>query len=72
MGGVADEKPVRRGPIWVTLALRVVCKLFNCITKRGQMPSDWRQGVLIPNFKRKAVQRLPGCQAIKTVGYFKI
>ena len=31
--------------------IKMLCKLFNCIMNTEEMPSAWRQSILIPIFK---------------------
>ena len=51
-----------------------LCKLFNCIMNTEQMPSAWRQRILIPIFKGKGdIQECKNYRGIKLLSHtFKI
>ena len=52
----------------------MLCKLFNCIMNTEQMPSAWRQSILIPIFKGKGdIQECKNYRGIKLLSHtFKI
>ena len=54
--------------------IKILCKLFNSIMNTEQMPSAWRQSILIPIFKRKGdIQECKNHRGIKRLSHtFKI
>ena len=54
--------------------IQMLCKLFNCIMHTEQMPSAWRQSILIPFFKRNGdIQECKNYRGIKLLSpTFKI
>ena len=54
--------------------IKILCKLFNSIMNTEQMPSAWRQSILIPMFKGKGdIQEFKNYRGIKLLSHtFKI
>ena len=49
----ADEIPAEAWKYIGNFGIKILCKLFNSIMNTEQMPSSWRQSILIPIFKGK-------------------
>ena len=49
----ADEIPAEAWKCMGNFGIKMLCKLSNCIMNTEQMPSAWRQSILIPIFKGK-------------------
>ena len=49
----ADEIPADTWKYMGNFGIKMLCKLFHCIMNTEQMPSAWRQSILIPIFKGK-------------------
>ena len=49
----ADEIPTEAWTYMGNFGIKMLCKLFSCIMNTEEMPSGWRQSILIPIFKRK-------------------
>ena len=49
----ADEIPAEAWKCIGNFGIKILCKLFNSIVNTEQMPSAWRQNILIPIFKEK-------------------
>ena len=49
----ADEIPAEAWKCIGNFGVKIICKLCSCIMNTEQMPSAWRQSILIPIFKGK-------------------
>ena len=72
--GKADEIPAEAWKYMGKFGIKMLCKLFNSIMNTEQMPSAWRQSILIPIFKGKGdIQECKNYRGIKLLSYtFKI
>ena len=70
----ADEIPTEEWTCIGNFGIKILCKLFNSIMKTEQMPSAWRQSILIPMFKGKGdIQEYKYYRGIKLLSHtFKI
>ena len=70
----ADEIPAEAWTYLGNFGIKMLCKLFNCIMHTEQMPSAWRQSILIPIFKGKGdTQECKNYRGIKLISHtFKI
>ena len=70
----ADEIPAEAWEYVGNFRIKIRCKLFNCIMNTEQMPSAWRQSILIPIFKGKGdIQKCKNYRGIKLLSLtFKI
>ena len=70
----ADEIPAEAWEYGGNFGIKIRCKLFNCIMNTEQMPSAWRQSILIPIFKGKGdIQKCKNYRGIKLLSLtFKI
>ena len=70
----ADEIPDEAWKCMGNFGIKILCKLFNCIMNTEQMPSAWRQSILIPIFKGKGdIQECKNYRGIKLLSHtFKI
>ena len=70
----ADEIPAEAWKCMGNFGIKILCKLFNCIMNTEQMPSGWRQSILIPIFKGKGdIQECKNYRGIKLLAHtFKI
>ena len=66
----ADEIPAETWKYMGNFGIKMLCKLFNCIMNTEQMPSDWRQSILIPIFKGKGdIQECKNYRGIKLLSH---
>ena len=70
----ADEIPAEAWKCMGNFGIKILCKLFNSIMNTEQMPSSWRQSILIPIFKGKGdIQECKNYRGIKLLSHtFKI
>ena len=70
----ADEIPAEAWKCMGNLGIKMLCKFFNSIMNTEQMPSAWRQSILIPIFKGKGdIQECKNYRGIKLLSHtFKI
>ena len=70
----ADEIPAEAWKCIGNFGIKIICKLFNSIMNTEQMPSAWRQRILIPMFKGKGdIQECKHYRGIKLLSHtFKI
>ena len=70
----ADEIPAEAWKCMGNFGIKILCKLFNRIMNTEQMPSAWRQSILIPIFKGKGdIQECKNYRGIKLLSHtFKI
>ena len=70
----ADEIPAEAWKCMGNFGIKILCKLFNSIMNTEQMPSSWRQRILIPIFKGKGdIQECKIYHGIKLISHtFKI
>ena len=72
----ADEIPAEAWKYMGNFGIKILCKLFNCIMNTEQMPSAWRQSILIviPIFKGNGdIQECNNYRGIKLLSHtFKI
>ena len=70
----ADEIPSEAWTYMGNFGIKMLCKLFNCIMNTEQIPSAWRQSILIPIFKGKCdIQECKNNRGIKLLSHtFKI
>ena len=70
----ADDMPAEAWEYVGNFGIKMLCKLFNCIMNTEQMPSEWRQSILIPIFKGKGdIQECQNYRGIKLLSHtFKI
>ena len=70
----ADEIPAEAWKCIGNFGIKILCKLFNSIMNTEQMPSAWRQSILIPMFKGKGdIQECKNYRGIKLISHtFKI
>ena len=63
---IEDEIPAEAWKYMGNFGIKIICKLFNCIMNTEQMPSAWRQGILIPIFKGKGdIQKCKNNRGVK-------
>ena len=69
-----DEIPADAWTYLGNFVIKMLCKLFNCIMNTEQMPSAWRQSILIPISKGKGdIQECINYRGIKLLSNtFKI
>ena len=66
----ADEIPAEAWKCMGNFRIKILCKLFNSIMNTEQMPSSWRQSVLIPIFKGKCdIQEFKNYRGIKLISH---
>ena len=53
----ADEIPVEAWKCMGNFGIKILCKLVNGIMNTEQMPSSWRQSILIPIFMGNVTYR---------------
>ena len=53
----ADEIPAEAWKCMGNFGIMILCKLFNCIMNTEQMPSAWRQSILIPSSREKVTSK---------------
>ena len=70
----ADEIPADAWKCIGNFGIKILCKLFNNIMDTEQIPSAWRQSILIPIFKGKGdIQECKNYRGIKLLSHtFKI
>ena len=70
----ADEIPAEAWKCIGNFGIKILCKLFNSIMHTEQIPSAWRQSILIPMFKGKGdIQECKHYRGIKLLSHtFKI
>ena len=70
----ADEIPAEAGKCIGNFGINILCKLFNSIMNTEQIPSAWRQSILIPMFNGKGdIQECKNYRGIKLLSHiFKI
>ena len=70
----ADEIPAEAWKCIGNFGIKILCKLFNSIMNTEQIPSAWRQSILIPMFKGKGdIQECKNYRGIKLLSHtFKI
>ena len=70
----ADEIPAEAWKYIGNFGIKILCKLFNNSMDTEQMPSAWRQSILIPIFKGKGdIQECKNYRGIKLLSHtFKI
>ena len=70
----ADEIPAEGWKCMGNFGIKILCKLFNCFMNTEQMPSVWRQRILIPIFKGNGdIQECKNYRGIKLLSHtFKI
>ena len=54
---VADEISSEAWKYVGNFGINMLCKLFNCIMNTEQIPSVWRQSILVPIFKGNVTSR---------------
>ena len=66
----ADEIPAEAWKYMGNFGIKMLCKLFNCIMNTEQMPSAWRQLILIPIFKGKGdIQACKNYRGVKLLSH---
>ena len=70
----ADEIPTEAWKCMGNFGIKMLCKLFNCIMNTEQMPSVWRQSILIIISKGKGdIEECNNHRGIKLLSHtFKI